>query len=159
MSSANTSSSSALVSFAQDIDYSKTEGFKQYKTIFNQKNAHCAWNNPHGAYPTAEDVYNTVKSSGCSQRSFNAHSLQDFITSGSITARCHLKHLSLVPYYVAQMKRCTQKWDKLDNQGVGMEVVNTCCQLIRVVGTGLYHSMADVQMTVSRTVDPVKVVH
>ena len=29
-----------------------------------------------------------------------------------------------------------------------MEVVDTCCQLIRVVGMGLHHSMADVQSTV-----------
>ena len=90
-----TSSSSALFSFAQDIDYTKMEGFKQYQAIFNQKNAHCAHNDPQGAYPTAKDVYNTVKSSGCSQGTFNALSLQDFITSGSIATHHHLKHLSL----------------------------------------------------------------
>ena len=104
-----------------------------------------------------EDVYNAVKSSGCSQRTFEALSLQDFITSGSIAACCQLKCLSLVPYYVAQMKCCTQKWDRHDSQGMGSEVVNTCCQLIGVVGTGLYHSMADVQSMVGQTVDPVKV--
>ena len=38
--------------------------------------------------------------------------------------------------------------DKCDNQGAGMEVVDTCWQLVGVVGTGLYHSMANVQMTV-----------
>ena len=96
-----------------------------------------------------EDVYNAVKSSGCSQHTFKALSLQDFITSGSIAAHRRLKHLSLAPYYAAQMKRCTQKWDRCDNQGTGTEVVDTCHQSIRVVGTGLYHSMADVQMTVS----------
>ena len=62
MSVPNTSSS--LVSFAQDVDYTNTEGFKQYKAIFNQKNARCAWNNPCGAYLMMEDVYNAVKSSG-----------------------------------------------------------------------------------------------
>ena len=148
MSAPNASSSSALISFAQDVDYTKMEGFKQYKAIFNQKNTRCARNDPRGTYPMAEDVYNAVKASGCSQRTFDGPSLQDFITLGSITA-CHcLKRLSLVPYYAAQMKHCTQKWDKHDNQGVGSEVVNTCCQLVGVVGTGLYHSMADVQMMV-----------
>ena len=48
-----------------------------------------------------------------------------------------------------------QKWDKHDNQGLGMEVVDTCHQLIGVVGIGLYHSMVDVQSMVSQTVDPV----
>ena len=54
----------------------------------------------------------------------------------------------MAPYYVAQMKHCTQKWDRRDNQGPGLEVVDTCHQLIGVVGTGLYHSMADVQSMV-----------
>ena len=96
----------------------------------------------------AEDVYHAIKSSGCSQNTFNALSLQDFITSGSIAAHHHLKHLSLAPYYAAQMKHHMQKWDKRDNQGPGTEVVDTCCQLIGVVGMGLYYSMADVQLTV-----------
>ena len=74
---------------------------------------------------------------------------------GSVTAHCHLKHLSLAPYYTAQMRRCMQKWDKHDDQGPGSDVIDTCWQLVRVVGTGLYHSMADVWMMVSRTVDPV----
>ena len=47
------------------------------------------------------------------------------------------------------MRCCTQKWDKRDDQGPGLEVVDTCHQLISVVGTGLYHSIADVQLTVS----------
>ena len=75
--------------------------------------------------------------------------LQDFITSGAIATCCCLKCISLTPYYAAQMKRCIQKWDKHNNQGTGTEVVNTCRQLISVVGTGLYHSLADVQMMVS----------
>ena len=95
-----------------------------------------------------EDVYNAVKSSSCSQKTFDALSLQDFITLGSIATRCCLKCPSLAPYYAAQMKCCTQKWDRHDDQGLGSEVVNTCHQLIGVVGTGLYHSMADVQMMV-----------
>ena len=76
-------------------------------------------------------------------------SFQDFITLGSIAAWRHLKRLSLALYYAAQMKRCTQKWDHWDNQGPGTEAVNFCWQLVGVIGTGLYHSMADVQMVVS----------
>ena len=107
MSATNASSSStALVSFAQDVDYTRTEGFKQYKTVFNQKNACAAHNDPQGAYPMVEEVYDTIKSSGCSQRTFDALSFQDFITSGLIAACCCLKHLSLAPYYVVQMKCC-----------------------------------------------------
>ena len=147
MSNANTSSSTPLVSYAQDIDYTNTEGFKQFCSIYNQKNPRAACNNQQGAYLTAEDIYNTIKSSGCSQRTFEALSLQDFIMSGSIVAHHQLKHLSLAPYYVAQMKCCMQKWDRHDNQGAGLEVVDTCCQLIGVVDTGLYHSMVDIQTT------------
>ena len=90
-----------------------------------------------------------MKGPGCSQRTFDGLSLQDFIETGAIAARRHLKRLSLAPYYATQMRRCTQKWDKHDDQGPGSEVVDTCCQLVGVVGTGLYHSMADVQMMVS----------
>ena len=53
------------------------------------------------------------------------------------------------------MKRCTQKWDCQDNQGASSEAINVSRQLIGVVGTGLYHSMAKVQATVGQTVDPV----
>ena len=123
------------------------EGFKQYKAIFNQKNTQAACNDPCGAYLTVEDIYNAVKSSGCSQWTLNTLFLQDFITSGLITACC-LKCLSLVPYYVAQMKCCMQKWDRHDNQGGGTEVINMCQQLISVVSTSLHHSMANVQSMV-----------
>ena len=81
-------------------------------------------------------------------RSFNGLSLDDFISSGSVAARRHLKRLSLAPYYAAQMKRCTQKWDRHDNQGPNSETIDTCCQLVGIVGTSLYHSMADVQSVV-----------
>ena len=57
-------------------------------------------------------------------------------------------------YYVAQMKRCTQKWDRRNNQGPNSGTIDTCRQLVGIVGTGLYHSMADVQSVVGRTVDP-----
>ena len=97
------------------------------KAIFNQKNTWAACNTPCESYLTVEEVYNVVKSLGCSQQTFDMLSLQDFITSRSITTHCCLKRLSLVPYYMAQMKCCMQKWDKCDNQGVGTEVVNTCC--------------------------------
>ena len=86
--------------------------------------------------------------------SFDSLSLDDFISSGSVAARRHLKCLSLAPYYAAQMKRCTQKWDRHDDQGPNSETINMCCQLVGIVGTSLYHSMADVQSVVGRTVDP-----
>ena len=37
---------------------------------------------------------------------------------GAVTACRRLKCLSLTPYYVVQMRRCTQKWDKRDDQGL-----------------------------------------
>ena len=94
-------------------------------------------------------MYQAAKGPGCSQQSFDSLSLQDFIKTGAIAAHRRLKHISLALYYAAQMQQCTQKWDKHDDQGAGSEIVNTCWQLVGVVGTGLYHSMADVQMTVS----------
>ena len=75
-------------------------------------------------------------------------SLDDFISSGSVAAHHHLKHLSLAPYYAAQMKHCMKKWDRHDDQGPNSGTINTCRQLIGIVRTGLYHSMADVQITV-----------
>ena len=86
-----------------------------------------------------------------SLRDMGGLTFQDFIMSGSIAARHRLKCLSLAPYYATQMKRCTQKWDRHDNQGAGIEAVDFCRQLVGVVGTSLYHSMANVQMTVSQT--------
>ena len=67
-----------------------------------------------------------------------------------------VKRLSLAPYYVAQMKCCTQKWDHQDDQGSSSEAINVCQQLVGIVGTGIYHSMANVQYMVGQTVDPVK---
>ena len=55
--------------------------------------------------------------------------------------------------YAAQMKRCMQKWDRRDDQGSSSEVINVCQQLVSIVGTGIYHSMADVQYTVGQTVN------
>ena len=46
------------------------------------------------------------------------------------------------------MKRCTQKWDRRDDQGPNSETINTCRQLVGIVGTRLYHSMVDVQSVV-----------
>ena len=103
----------------------------------------------------AENVFQAAKGPGCSQRTFDGLSLDDFISSGSVAARRCLKRLSLAPYYVAQMKCCMQKWDRRDEQGPASVTIDTCRQLIGIVGTGLYHSMADVQLTVGRTVDPV----
>ena len=154
MSAPNASSSSQLVSYAQDVDYTQTEGFKRFKSCYNVKNARCTCNDPRGSYLSAETVYQAVKGPGCMLRSFNGLSLDDFISSGSIAARRCLKCLSLAPYYVAQMKRCTQKWDRRNDQRPNSKTIDTCRQMVGIVGTGLYHSMADVQSMVSRTVDP-----
>ena len=155
MSAPNASSSSSqLVAYAQDVNYTWTEGFKRFKSRYNVKNAWCARNDLRGAYPSAETVFQAVKGPGCTLRSFDGLSLDDFISSGSVAARRRLKRLSLAPYYAAQMKRCMQKWDRHDNQGPNLEMIDMCCQLVGIVGTGLYHSMADVQSVVGRTVDP-----
>ena len=149
MSAPNASaSSSQLIAYAQDVDYTRTEGFKRFKNRFNVKNARCARNNPRGTYLSAETVYQAVKGPGCTLRSFNGLSLDNFISSGLVAARRRLKRLSLAPYYAAQMKRCTQKWDRRDDQGPNSETIDTCRQLVGIVGTGLYHSMADVQSVV-----------
>ena len=149
MSAPNTSSSSSqLVSYAQDIDYTRTKGFKQFEAKYNVKNARAARNDPNGVYPSAETVYQAVKGPGCTLRSFDSLSLDDFISSGAVATRRCLKRLSLVPYYVVQMKRCTQKWDRRDDQGLSSEAIDVCRQLVSIVGTGIYHSMADVQYTV-----------
>ena len=148
MSAPNASSSSQLVSYAQDVDYTHTEGFKRFKTRYNVKNVRAARNDPNTVYPLAETVYQAVKGPGCTLRSFDSLSLDDFISSGAIAACCCLKWLSLAPYYVAQMKRCTQKWDCQDDQGASLEAINVCQQLVGIVGTGIYHSMADVQLMV-----------
>ena len=149
MSAPNASSSSSqLVSYAQDVDYTCIEGFKCFKSRYNIKNMRAAHNNPNGAYLSAEMVYQAVKGLGCTLCSFDGLSLDDFISSGSVAARCRLKRLSLAPYYAAQMKRCTQKWDRRDDQGPNSGTIDTCHQLVGIVGTGLYHSMADIQSTV-----------
>ena len=110
MSAPNASSSSSpLVSFAQDVDYTRTEGFKQFKTRYNVRNARAARNDPNGVYPSAETIYQAVKGPGCTLWSFNSLSLDDFISAGAVSARRRLKRLSLAPYYAAQMKHCTQK--------------------------------------------------
>ena len=149
MSTPNASaSSSQLVSYAQDVDYTHTEGFKRFKARYNVKNVRAARNDPNSVYPAAKTIYQAVKGLGCTLRSFDSLSLDDFISAGSIAARHCLKRLSLAPYYVAQMKRCMQKWDRCDDQGVNSEAINMCRQLVGIVGTGIYHSMADVQYTV-----------
>ena len=149
MSATNASSSSSqLVSYAQDIDYTCTEGFKQFKAKYNVKNTWLAHNDPNGVYPLSETIYQAVKGPGCTLWSFDSLSLDDFISSGAIAAHRCLKRLSLVPYYAAQMKRCMQKWDHRDDQGSSSGAINVCRQLVGIVGTGIYHSMADVQYTV-----------
>ena len=114
MSAPGPSSSSPLVSYSQDVDYTCTEGFKQFRARYNVKNARAVHNNPNAAYPSAKVIYQAVKGPGCSLRSLDSLSLDDFISSGAVTARRHLKRLSLVPYYAVQMKHCMQKWDCQD---------------------------------------------
>ena len=127
MSAPNASSSSSqLVSYAQDVDYTRTEGFKQFKAQYNVKNARAAHNDPNATYPSAKMVYQATKGLGCTLRSFDSLSLDDFISAGSVAARHRLKHLSLAPYYAAQMKHCTQKWNRRDDQGSSSEVINVC---------------------------------
>ena len=155
MSAPNASSSSSqLVTYALDVDHTRSEGFKRFKSCYNVKNARVACNDPRGVYPSAETVFQAVKGPGCTLRSFDGLSLDDFISSGSVATRHRLKRLSLAPYYAAQMKRCTQKWDRCDDQGPNSETIDMCRQLVGIVGTGLYHSMADVQSVVGQTVDP-----
>ena len=136
MSAPNASSSSSqLVSYSQDIDYTCTEGFKRFKSRYNIKNAQVTRNDPHGSYPSAESVFQAVKGPGCMLRSFDGLSLDDFISSGSVAARHRLKRLSLAPYYAAQMKRCMQKWDRCDDQGLNSETIDTCHQLVPINGS------------------------
>ena len=101
MSAPNASSSSQLVSYAQDIDYTRTEGFKQFKVRFNVKNAHATRNDPNGVYPSAEVIYQAAKGPGMMERSLDSLSLDDFILAGSVSACRRLKRLSLAPYYAA----------------------------------------------------------
>ena len=57
MSAPNASSSSSqLIAYAQDVNYTWTEGFKQFKSHYNVKNARVARNDPRGAYLSAELV-------------------------------------------------------------------------------------------------------
>ena len=105
MSATNASSSSSqLVSYTQDVNYTCMEGFKQFKAQYDVKNAQAAHNDPNVAYPSAETVYQAVKGPGCTLCSLDALSLDDFISLGSVATCHHLKHLSLAPYYAAQMK-------------------------------------------------------
>ena len=122
MSAPNASSSSSqFVSFAQDVDYTCTEGFKQFKAWYNVKNARVACNDPNGVYPAPEIIYQAAKGPGMTERSLDSLSLDDFILAGSVSACRRLKRLSLAPYYAAQMKRCTQKWDRRDDQGTSSQ--------------------------------------
>ena len=149
MSAPNASSSSSqLVSYAQDINYTCTEGFKQFKAWYNVKNVRATRNDPNSVYPLPEIIYQAAKGPGMTERSLDSLSLDNFILAGSVSACHRLKRLSLAPYYAAQMKHCMQKWDHRDNQGASSEVINVSHQLIGVVGTGIYHSMAEVQASV-----------
>ena len=102
MSAPNASSSSSqLVSYTQDVNYTRTEGFKRFKARYNVKNVRAARNDPNRVYPLAETIYQAVKGPGCTLRSFDSLSLDDFISSGAVAAHRCLKRLSLAPYYVA----------------------------------------------------------
>ena len=84
MSALGASSSSPLIAYAQDVDYTWTEGFKQFKAKFNVKNTRSARNDPNAAYPSAEIIYQAVKGPGCMLRSLDSLSLDDFISSGAV---------------------------------------------------------------------------
>ena len=126
MSTPNTSSSSQLVSYTTNPNYTRTEGFKAFKKVYNKCNNCTACDDPNAPYPLPEVIYNQVKNSGCSEREFKSLSLQDFIIAGSISTQCWMKCLSLALYYQAQMECFTRKWDMRDNQREGMEVVDFC---------------------------------
>ena len=80
MSAPNASSSSSqLVAYAQDIDYTRTEGFKQFKARYNVKNARATCNDPNGVYPSPEVIYQTIKGPGMTERSLDSLSLDDFV--------------------------------------------------------------------------------
>ena len=60
MSAPNASSSSSqLVSYAQDVDYTRMEGFKQFKAQYNVKNAQATRNDPNRVYPLADNSFNS----------------------------------------------------------------------------------------------------
>ena len=68
MSAPNASSSSSqLVSYTQDIDYTRTEGFKQFKAKYNVKKARAARNDPNAVYPSLETVYQAAKGPGMTE--------------------------------------------------------------------------------------------
>ena len=65
------------------------EGFKWFKSRYNVKSTWATRNDPNGAYPSAEIVYQAVKGPGCTLCSFDGLLLDDFISSGSVAAcRC-----------------------------------------------------------------------
>ena len=87
MSAPNASSSSSqLISYTQDVDYTCTEGFKQFKARYNVKNTRATRNDPNGVYPLPEMIYQAVKGPGCTLWSFNSLLLDNFISSGSMAA-------------------------------------------------------------------------
>ena len=96
---ASSSSSSQLVSYAQDVNYTRTEGFKQFKARYNIKNARAARNDPNAVYPSPEVVYQAVKGPGMTERSLDSLSLDDFILAGSVSARRRLKRVRVFGLY------------------------------------------------------------
>ena len=69
MSAPNASSSSSqLVAYAQDIDYTRTEGFKQFKARYNVRNARVARNDPNGVYPSLEVISLGARGPGNQQK-------------------------------------------------------------------------------------------
>ena len=94
MSAPNASSSSSqLVSYAQDIDYTRTEGFKQFKAHYNVKNARAARNDPNGVYPSPEVIYQAAKGPGMTERSLDSLLLDDTGGKGSITQWVHAEYI------------------------------------------------------------------
>ena len=63
--------------------------------------------------------------------------------------------MRLTAHITSSSERMGQLEHRLGQVGsVLMGMIDTCRQLVGIVGTGLYHSMADVQSVVGRTVDP-----
>ena len=114
MSAPNASSlSSGFISYTADPNYTRTEGFKRFKNLYNKWNAHCTHDDPNAPYLDAITVYNQVKNSGSTEREFKELSFHNFIILGSIASRHKLKHLSLpliiMPRWIAVLASRTHK--------------------------------------------------
>ena len=72
MSAPNTSLSSNIVSYAANPNYTRTEGFKWFKKVYNKHNNCFMHGDPNMLYPPPEVIYNQMKNLGCSEREFKS---------------------------------------------------------------------------------------